>query len=122
MQQPVVIPATLGNFRVKWLDNFQSLLAGMQFQQGVNLEYWFSRILPFVEVSQKDKEAIGLQVKNDYYTVFDDKENATVFFHLQDPQRENAHYSSNVEYKVSMFIWYNTKFYSRDRVLSLIHI
>lgn len=122
MAVPVIIPATLGNSTIKFLERFQSLLAVMQFQQGatnLDLEYWFSRIFPFVEVSQKDGEPITLQDKTDYYSLFDDKEKATVFFHLQDKVSEVTNYSGIFEYRIAMIIWYRTTAFSKSRFVKI---
>lgn len=121
MPTPVIIPATIGNTTIKFLENFQNLLAAMQFQQGAtpaDLEYWFSRIYPFVEISQRDNEPIGLEYKNDYYSLFNDKEKATIFFYF-DRLREVTNYSGKFEYNISMFIWYRVPVFSKSRYVKL---
>lgn len=119
MAAPYIISPILGNSTIKFLERYQTLLAVMQYQQGTSLEYWFSRIYPFVEVSQKDNEPIVLQFKNTYTSLFDDKEKATVFFYLQDNLREVDNYSGNLEYKISMFIWYRVPVVSKSRSVKL---
>jgi hypothetical protein len=115
MPPPIVIPPTLGNSTIKFLEKYQNLLATMQFQQGATLEYWFSRIFPFVEISQRDNEPIGLLLKDDYYTLFDDKERATVFFHIENAIRETQSYSGSFDYDISMIIWYRVPVFSKSR-------
>lgn len=119
MAAPIVIPATLGNSTIKFLDNYQGLLAAMQYYQGASLEYWFSRIYPFAEISQRDGEPIALLVKDDYYTFFDDKEKATVFFYLGSEIEKTAGNSGEFRHEISMLIWYRVPVFSKSRSVKM---
>lgn len=95
------------------LSKIQDLLAGMQYQIGVQTFDWFDVVYPFIEISQVDGQPVVYFQDNDYIALFDDTKKAIVFFLLGDMQAQSD--GGIFLADVSMFIWYRPKNFSKFR-------